>query len=809
MHDAPSTPVQRILDAIPGEKKRSGRGWICLCPAHDDHNPSLSVTERNDGAAKLKCFKGCPDTEILAAIGMEVKELLHTGESFAPRSKPKQRRANASNLGPIVKSYDWTDEGGGLLYQNCRHEPPGYDKTFRQRRPGSKPDTWIWNLKDVRRVPYRLHRLVGDRDGDVLWCEGEKDVHTVEDHGFLGSTSGSASSWKPEIAPYLKGRVVHIVCDEDPPGIAYAETVAKSLYGFAKAVKIVRLPGLEFREEHGDDVSDWFAKGHTREDLLDLISSTPEWQPSEADPPQPESWPEIESLEVPNLPEFPAHVLPPALRSWVMAESRATQTPLDLPGLVSLAACSSLIARKVEVSPRDGWREPTNIFTVVLLPPGNRKSPVFSDALKPLRELEAELIEAARPTVVREQSERRQLEARLKKLERVAAEKDDEHARHEAGNVAEQLANMPEAVLPRLLVDDATSEKLGMLLAEQGGRIASMSPEGGVFDLMAGLYSRNSTPQFTVHLLAHAADDILTDRVSRQSVRVERPALTCAYTVQPQVILGLAKNPAFRGRGLLGRFLFSSPKSRIGSREVAPNPVPESVSLGYRHVVRQLGRIEGEHVLHLSMDAARAFLEWETEIEAMLAEGGPMEGIRDWGGKLAGATLRIAAVLHCAERGAAGDIQAGTVNAAVEIARYLIPHAEAVLETMEAREDTKDDDARYVLRWIKRQEISRFTRRMAHQGGRRRFHVVDDIDPALRELTARGYIRKVSQQAAGPGRPPSPEYEVNPAVIENETARNCTHNTQNSRGNGHASNSEDCEYMSKQFQNSNRVRVVI
>ena len=48
------------------------------------------------------------------------------------------------------------------------------------------------------------------------------------------------------------------------------------------------------------------------------------------------------------------------------------------------------------------------------------------------------------------------------------------------------------------------AEKLGMMLAEQGGRIASMSPEGGVFDLMAGMYSKSGIPQFGVYLMGHS-----------------------------------------------------------------------------------------------------------------------------------------------------------------------------------------------------------------------------------------------------------------------------------------------------------------
>jgi hypothetical protein len=87
---------------------------------------------------------------------------------------------------------------------------------------------------------------------------------------------------------------------------------------------------------------------------------------------------------------------------------------------------------------------------------------------------------------------------------------------------------LAEPALPRLLVDDAAEEKLGMILAKQGGRSASMSPERGAFDLMAGSYSKGGIPQFGVYLIGHSGDHLITDRVSRTSVRVQRPALTPA-----------------------------------------------------------------------------------------------------------------------------------------------------------------------------------------------------------------------------------------------------------------------------------------
>ncbi|OYV81824.1 MAG: hypothetical protein B7Z73_17650, partial [Planctomycetia bacterium 21-64-5] len=428
-------------------------------------------------------------------------------------------------------------------------------------------------------------------------------------------------------------------------------------------------------------------------------------------------------------------------RDWIAAESHATQTPADLAGLLALAVCAATIARKVEVEPRPGWREPANLFVAVLLEPGNRKSAVFADAMRPLRDLEAELIESAQPNVARAQSERRQSERRLQKLEKTAAEKNDAEARQEAGELAAHLADEAEPVLPRLIVDDATSEKLGIMLAEQGGRIASMSPEGGVFDLMAGLYSKSGIPQFGVYLMGHSGDDLITDRVSRRSVRVSRPALTCAYAMQPQVIKGLAENAAFRGRGLLARFLYAAPESWIGRREIAAAPVPGQTKDAYYRMVRQLASRQGNCILRLTPDALSAFTLWETEIEAMLGDGGQMEIMRDWGAKLAGATLRLAAALHCAEHGPELPIDGAVIAAAVEVARYFVPHAETVLSMMQAKEDSRDDDARYLLRWIERHGRREFSKTEAHHHGKRRFKKVDDLEPALNELVRRAYIR--------------------------------------------------------------------
>ena len=69
-----------ILSRLEGVKK-VGNGWVALCPAHDDHNPSLSIGVGSDGRILLHCFAGCSIEDICSALGIEVRDLF-PGNSF-------------------------------------------------------------------------------------------------------------------------------------------------------------------------------------------------------------------------------------------------------------------------------------------------------------------------------------------------------------------------------------------------------------------------------------------------------------------------------------------------------------------------------------------------------------------------------------------------------------------------------------------------------------------------------------------------------------------------------------------------------
>lgn len=482
------------------------------------------------------------------------------------------------------------------------------------------------------------------------------------------------------------------------------------------------------------------------------------------------SWPPITRLLADMLPPFPTEVLPEVLKKWVHDVALSTQTPEDMAAVFALGTCAACIGGRVEVQAGPDWREPTNLFGLVALGPGNLKSAVLRLATRPLVDIERELRKAAAPEVA---SRKAIWDVKLKQLERAktkAANPGHTDDQKLVVDLASELAKIKEPVLPTLVVEDCTPEKLAEMLAAQQGRLASISAEGSVvFSLMKGQYSKSGDPQFEVYLKSHCGDPLNVHRKGSGEVRCESPALTCIYAIQPDVLKGLTHgDSAFRGRGLLGRFLFAAPKSLIGSRDINPPPVRPGVSEAYSSLVRKLAGVAAGSLIRLDEGAKRCFDRWRTEVEAMLADGGQLELIRDWGGKLAGATARLAGVLHCVQADPQVPVPEDTMKAAVSISRYLIQHARYVLLGMNHGEADVSVQAVHVLSWIRRHGPNPFGQRDAHQQLKGRFRRVDDIASAFEELESRGYIRRGPKPQATAGRPPSQVWEVNPGFLHDE-----------------------------------------
>lgn len=166
-------------------------------------------------------------------------------------------------------TYDYYDAGGVLVYQVVRYVK-NHKKSFFQRHPDAG-GAWINGMNGVDRVLYRLpETLAAIAKGDPIFVvEGEKDVETLRLRGLAATTNvGGAGKWYDSYSQALKGATVYILPDNDQPGEEHAQQIKASLRGVAQSARIVRLPGLNDKE----DVSDWIAAGHTVEELRALIT---------------------------------------------------------------------------------------------------------------------------------------------------------------------------------------------------------------------------------------------------------------------------------------------------------------------------------------------------------------------------------------------------------------------------------------------------------------------------------------------------------------------------------------------------------
>lgn len=99
--------LDHILFATRARPSGPGR-WQGLCPAHEDRTPSLSIRLTPEGTVLLHCFAGCPTESVLAALGLEWKDLFpeesewrpYSPRAFTPvyQAKPKPDEAHRASL---------------------------------------------------------------------------------------------------------------------------------------------------------------------------------------------------------------------------------------------------------------------------------------------------------------------------------------------------------------------------------------------------------------------------------------------------------------------------------------------------------------------------------------------------------------------------------------------------------------------------------------------------------------------------------------------------------------------------------------
>lgn len=248
-------------------KKRKAGSVQCLCPAHRDKEASLTISQGANGTV-LFCHAGCDTSAVLEAAGLQMKDLYADNGSEKWRAyvegREKRQIEDVYRYVDLNGKYAFTRlrlSGKKFIYGIVDGERFNYGLNGKSRK--SIPAVFCNSLEAVRKAVKEGRR--------IFYCEGEKDVKTVNSHGLVGITCGASGDWTPECAALFAGADVVILADNDPPGQASAEKIRKDLQKVSKAVQIVTpTPDME-----KGDVSD-FLEDHTVEDLEALLNDGPD-----------------------------------------------------------------------------------------------------------------------------------------------------------------------------------------------------------------------------------------------------------------------------------------------------------------------------------------------------------------------------------------------------------------------------------------------------------------------------------------------------------------------------------------------------
>ncbi len=506
--------------------------------------------------------------------------------------------------------------------------------------------------------------------------------------------------------------------------------------------------------------------------LYKKISSQPDYiPPEEYNKPINDEWDKPIPFDKQELPPFPIDALPQTIKDYVVAVSESTQTPIDMSATASLGVLALCVQGKYQIQGKPDWIEPLNLYTVVVADPSERKSAIIKHMTKPIDSFEASFNQSNAANLNFNRAQKRILERRQRALEESAAKgKYDKQAMDE---LTKELAEFKEMKPLRLYVDDVTTEKLITVLSECDGKTAIISTEGGIFEMLSGLYSKNVN--IDVMLKAYSGDCIRVDRIGRVSESIMSPTLTVLLTVQHNVLSGMMSNNTFRGRGLTARFLYCMPKSIVGERRYRTEAIPTEVKDRYSFLIHDLLKEQTKNnipnIITLSTKADELLESFSNEVESKLKN--EYSDIGDWAGKLVGTVLRIAGILYRAST-IRDDflkddeeplvVDESTMKNAIAIGRYFTEHAISAFSTMCV--DTITNQSKRVLTAIKKDNLSEFTRRDIMRKCRF-LKTAEDVQTVLNHLCEYGYISPTGVVDTNTkGKTSQQKYIVNPYTTD-------------------------------------------
>lgn len=463
---------------------------------------------------------------------------------------------------------------------------------------------------------------------------------------------------------------------------------------------------------------------------------------------------------------FPIECLPEVLQKYTLELSEELQVSTDMVASSILGILSLCNQGKYYVQGKEGWKEPINLYILVVAPPAERKSAIFSRLTNVIYTYEKNKNLELKPIIISNNDKRDILIGSIEEIKKKL--KRDNKNRYELLQELEikqnELLNLEEINYIQLIADDITPEALVKLMKDNNGKMAIFSSEGGIFSTINGRYN-NNIPNIDILLKSHSRDKVRVNRKQNDNETdiLDNPTLTILIFAQPLVLENLFKNVEFSAKGLCARFVYCYPKSRIGSRNIESKSVNSNTQEDYNYLIKKLLDNNDTKILTLSPEANRISIDFAKQLEPKL--NNELYDMSDWAGKLHGLILRIAGNLHVANSIYTNStiISKNTMENAIKIGKYYLEQAQNVYSIVGT--NLEQIKANRIVKILKRKRISGTIKRHAlyRQVRGSGINEIKDIEGPLNYLKELEYIREFEDKNySGIGKKPDNIIELNP-----------------------------------------------
>ena len=267
------------------------------CPFHSEKTPSFHITDKGNGAF-YKCFGCGASGDIINFI--QAKEGLTT---FEATKKAYEILALKLDMQPskIDRLIDYIEtnnfykiEGFKIedihIYMINEDNPSFLKVKYRSLTDKTKKDLRTYKIIDAGDYyktttkekggdytptiyNYPAVKKAIEKDNNIYFVEGEKDVKTLQKLG-LTATTIYAKKWLEAYTEQLTGTKIVFIGDTGEAGEEFKNLVYENLKNVVKTFKVVDLPNIEQLGDNAD-VTDWLnIKGNTKEKLIEAIKDS-------------------------------------------------------------------------------------------------------------------------------------------------------------------------------------------------------------------------------------------------------------------------------------------------------------------------------------------------------------------------------------------------------------------------------------------------------------------------------------------------------------------------------------------------------